>query len=151
MAQREVHGVVRPERRSESADLSRRVRFLANPGDDLFDEVAVVLVVASDALRWVLLRGVEALVVHAVDADDLEPSGFHEIADRPDETEILVLIEAPLRGGKPDHRAAGVPEPEDLHSAAQDGRIPLRVLAVHRRCPPGGVRRVFPALRSVGY
>src|ERR1700674_4344903 len=83
-----------------------------------------------------LLCGVEALVVHAVDANDLEPPVFDEIRDRSDEPEVLVLIEAPLRRGKPDHRAAGVPEPEELHRAAQDRRVPFHVLAVHQRFPP---------------
>ena len=107
------------------------LRLVEEPRHDLAGDVTVVLVVPADPLGGRPARRVEALRVHAVHAGDLEPPRLDVIGDGAHQAEILVLVEAPDRGRKPDHRVAGVAEAEQLHPASEDRRVPGHVFAFH--------------------
>src|SRR5215831_10082464 len=130
MAQAEVHRVVGAEGRPQRADF-RPARPVLHERHDLLRHVAVVLIVTGDALPRMAILGVKALRIDGIDAGYLEASGIQMIPDRADQAEVLVLVEASLRRREPDHRPAGVAEPQELHLAAEDRRVPGVVFTVH--------------------
>src|SRR5262249_48017294 len=138
MAKAEVDGVVRAERGSESRDLRTTSGLALHPGDDLFEDIAVVLVVPGNARGGRTARRIKALRVHTVDTDDLQVPRLDVVGYGADEAEVFVLVEAALRGREPDHRTAASSEPQKLHLAAKDGRLPEDVFAVHARSLSAG-------------
>src|SRR5262249_26517815 len=98
MAEAEVDSVVGAERSSESRDLRATSGLALNPGDNLCEDIAVVLVVPGDARGRRTTRRVKALRVHAIDAGDLQASRLDVVGDGADEAEVFVLVEAALRG-----------------------------------------------------
>ena len=141
MPEPEVRRVVRAEGRAERRDASGRLRARPHERHDLVVEVLVVLIVPPDPLGRVLLLRVEALGVHAVHARELDRAALDQVLHRRRQPEVLVLVEAPDRSRKPDHRPAGVAEPEHLHAAAEDRGIPGEIFTVHARKPTKGILR----------
>src|SRR5438309_1754600 len=131
MAEGEIDGVVRAERRAQRGHLRGRAGPVPDPRDDFPIDVAVVLVVPRQPLGGMTRAGVEALLVDAVHAGDLDRPSLDEIADRADQPEVFVLEEVSERSRVPDHRTTRIAVPEQVHPAAEARRIPGDVLAIH--------------------
>ena len=99
MAKREVRRVVRAERGAERRHAARALRPRPHERDDLVVEVVVVLVVPADPLGRMPVLRVEALGIDAVHAGELNRTLLDEVADRADQAEVLVLVEAPADVG----------------------------------------------------
>jgi hypothetical protein len=89
----------------------------------------LVLDVAGDASARADVAVIPALGVDRIDAEELEGSVVELVLDGVDHATVFELEEATARGGKDDHRNAGVAEGEELHLAAERRREPFLIFA----------------------
>ena len=155
MPEGKVDRVVGAERRAERRHLRQRTGLVADPRNDLAIDVAVVLIVPRQPLRRMTGARVETLLVDAIHAGDLDRAPLDQIANGPDQPEVLVLEEVPERGRVPDHRPARIAVPQEIDAAAERRRIPGDVLAIHfvrtfrGRAGTARLRGIIPPLRGV--
>ncbi len=57
------------------------------------------------------------------------------VSDSADHPAIFEFVEATLRRGKDNYRQTGVPVDQQFHIAAQPGRVPLVIFAMHMPIP----------------
>src|SRR5437660_925375 len=107
MAEGEGGGVIGAERRPGSDE--EWIRVLAQgEGDDLVEEVFLVLQVTPGALGGMEVPAVPALDVHLFDAEELQMAVLEVPAQRGDEAAVLPVVEGMLGGGEGEEARAGV-------------------------------------------
>src|SRR5207302_10766358 len=90
-----------------------------------------VLEVPPDPVSDRTVLRVPGFAVDAVDTDELDRARLNEIAQTPDEAEVLPLVEAAHRGREHEQRPAGMAEVEQLHVSAQGMAGFLDVVPLH--------------------
>ena len=135
MAQRDGHGVIRAEAAAVRRERRARIQ-LRGKGEHLLDDVALVSQVPRDALLGRFFKAVEALLVEAIHADELERRRRRSDAAasgpcRDLRTRRSAACATERRAGA-DRRVA---EDEQLHLPAERGAVPLVIFAVHGRRP----------------
>jgi hypothetical protein len=119
---------------AEAAPYGSEVGYLgvfANEGEDLLQDVLLVLEVASDARTRTDVAVVPALAVDGVDAEDLEISMSELVMNGVDHTAVLELEEAAAGGGKDECWEAGVTEDEQFHLPTEQWGKPSLIFALH--------------------
>src|SRR3954469_7132940 len=130
MAEGNVQGVIAAKAAPESDKVPVTV-LLADERDDFMDEVIVVLHVTGYAPARRDVAVVPALHVHRIDAEELQVAGFDAAPYLGHHIAVFEFVEAAAGGGKHQHRQAGVAEDQQLHVAAEAGRKPLVIFAIH--------------------
>src|SRR5256885_925171 len=131
-----------------------RDRLAGDARKNLVDDVGLVLEVAPDPLRGRPAVRVPGLPVDAVDADQLDGARLDEVAEPPDQAEVLPLVETAHRRRENQQRPARMTEVENLHLAAEGVAEFLYVVALHlsgggaRHGGHGETSRARPLARS---
>ena len=129
MAEGDVGGV----KSAKAASQGHAVRIpvlLLDEGHDFVDEVVLVLDVAGDAPARRDVAVVPALVIHRVDAVELDLAVVDLVGDAAGQAAVFKFEKAPAGRGKNEDGHAGVAEDQQFHVAAQAMGIPLVILAI---------------------
>lgn len=94
-------------------------------------KIAVVFILPLRPMSGMLVARVPAFFVHAADGIDLEPTILEVLAKRVHHSPVFPLKKRALGSGEDDHARAGVAIDFQLHFSAQDGAVPLVMLAMH--------------------
>ena len=118
MAEGDVEGVISTEAGSDGGEVLRVIA-LTDQGDDLPQEVLLVLHVAGDAPPRRDIAVIPAFGVERVYAEELQAALVEFCFDSVDHAAIFKLEETALRGGKDKCGDATVSEDEQLHVPTQ--------------------------------
>src|SRR5512135_3204703 len=90
--ERDIHGVVRAEAASVRDREGVRIIVLRE-GEDLLQDVSLELAVPRDPIRGPAPSTIDALGVHAIDAEQLDASFHQRVPERVNEPPVLVIVE----------------------------------------------------------
>ena len=126
----EVGGVICAKAAAGGHD-GRMGIFLLNEVEDFVDDILFVLKVPEDAFSGVEAPGVKALFIDAVEAPDLDSSGFDLSFERVDNMPVLIVEEAGSTGGEEQYGISGVAEDQQFHIPLQVGAEPFIIFSFH--------------------
>ena len=94
-------------------------------------DVGLVLAVAFEAGGRRHATAVKTFGIDGIDAEEANVAAIDGVAERIDQSPVLVIVEASLAGGEDEDLRARVSEDEEFHVAAEAMAEPFMVLAVH--------------------
>ena len=130
MAHRHADGMESAEA-AAMGDEGGPVLGILGEGDDLIDDVLLVVEMSDETLLWRDVEVVEIFAIEAIDADNLNLAGLDAMAERVDHAVILVLEETLFAGGEYEETLTALSEDEEFHVPLEGGAVPFVVLAVH--------------------
>ncbi len=80
----------------------------------------------------VLVLGVPAFGIDAVQAEELEPAAFEMLAQRGHHLAVFPFVKPALGSWKNENPGSRMAEHQQLHVAAERGAVPAVVFTVHR-------------------
>jgi hypothetical protein len=99
--------------------------------EDFGQHIFLILKVPEDPFRGIKVLRVEAFFIDAVQAVDLDLTGFDLPAEGLDHLPVFVVIEACGAGGEEEYGVAGVAENEEFHVPLEAWTEPFVVFPVH--------------------
>jgi hypothetical protein len=132
VAEGEVDGMVSAEGAAGDSDAVGGFAHLEE-GEDLVDEVVVILLMAADAAARVGPFAIETLGINAVDAKQGDTAGVDGGGEGIGHTAVFKFEEAAHGGGEDEEWRAGVTELDEFHFAVQPRAEPFVIFAVHER------------------
>ena len=130
IAKSEIDGVVRTKARARYREVRIVVALMAER-DDLVQNIAIVLHMPHRALRRVLIPGILALAIDAIDTVQLDLALLQTTPQRGHHAHIFPLEETPHRGWKDQHPGSCMAKDQQLHVSIKGMTIPTMILTVH--------------------
>lgn len=114
-----------------TGDDERRIGILLErEGQQLVDEVPIVLIMAPGSFVGGPPPGVPAFTIDAVGTNELSSAGGQRFAQRCDQTAIFPIVETADRSWKGQNAWSGVTKDEEFH-VAERRAVPTMIRAFH--------------------